>query len=86
MLEKFLNVGQLTWVFKLNKCGNNKIDIIEGSSKNRVMNFDDNDETNYALSKRIFADNIYEEKGDFSKLSYESFKDIFYIVKEILGK
>ena len=70
----------------LNKCGNNKIDIIEGSSKDRVMNFDDNDETNYALSKRIFADNIYEEKGDFSKLSYESFKDIFYIVKEILGK
>lgn len=50
------------------------------------MDFNDNDETNYALSKKIFANNIYEEKGEFSKLSYESFKDIFYIIKEILGK
>lgn len=67
----------------INKCGDSKIDIIEGSSKDRVTDFSDDNQTNYALSKKIFADNIYTEKDGFNDMSYENFKDIFYIIKEI---
>lgn len=67
----------------INKCGTGKIDIIEGSSKDRVINFNDDNKVNYALSKKIFADNIYNEKEGFKNIGYESFKDIFYIIKDI---
>ena len=67
----------------INKCGDSKIDIIEGSSKDRVTDFSDDNQTNYALPKKIFADNIYTEKDGFNDMSYENFKDIFYIIKEI---
>lgn len=67
----------------INKCGTDKIDIIEGSSKDRVTDFNDENKVNYALSKKIFADNIYNEQEGFENIGYESFKDIFYIIKDI---
>lgn len=69
-----------------NSCGKNKINIIEGSSKDRVISLDDTKEnkTNYALSKTEFAEAILNEEEEFKDINFANFHLIFDIIKDIL--
>lgn len=62
-------------------CGDGKINIIDGSSDERVTTVLNNDGTNYALSKMKFAELVLNgsDKFDFS-----NFVKIFEIIKEII--
>ncbi len=63
-------------------CGPNKINIIEGSTGERVTLIDD-ENTNVALSKMIFANMILEGKEPFDDVDFSAFVGIFNILKEI---
>ena len=72
-------------------CGKDKINIIDGSTKQKVIkvNFSNDDEQcdnriNYALPKSKFVSNILDEKGDFKNIGYKSFALIFDIIYEIV--
>lgn len=72
-------------------CGKDKINIIDGSKKEKVIevNFSNDDEQcdniiNYAIPKSKFVTNILDEKGDFKNIGYKSFALIFDIIYEII--
>lgn len=67
---------------KKNLCGPNKINIIEGSTGERVTPIDD-ENTNVALSKMTFANMMLEGKAPFDKVDFSAFIDIFNVLKEI---
>lgn len=64
-----------------NKCGANKIDIIDGSKNSKVKEIRKNE--NLCLSKNNFANNVFEGKDRFSNFNFENFKLIFNIIKKI---
>ena len=63
-------------------CGPGKINIIEGSTGERVTLLND-ENVNVALSKMTFANMILEEKAPFDKIDFSGFVSIFEILKEI---
>lgn len=71
---------------KRNKCGPNKISIIEGSSGEKVTDIFGDEEINYALSKMKFAECILERKKGFENFDFSNFIDIFEIIKEIVSE
>ena len=64
-----------------NKCGSDKIEIIEGSGKEKVTRLSSNDGINYALSKVNFAQYVDSHRENFR---FENFLDIFRIIRAIL--
>lgn len=68
---------------KRNICGKDSIKIIDGSSDSRVISYNSDDNTNYALSKIEFANKI-EIKTDSA--AFDSFKAVFDIVNNIINK
>ncbi|GEM_PF-430590 len=71
----------------LNKCGPNKINIIDGSKDGRVVSpsrIDADEIENYALSKASFVQNILDEKEGFNNFNLSQFHLVFDIIKEIL--
>ncbi len=64
-------------------CGQDKINIIEGSNGEKIIPIDDSLTTNYAISKNRFIENIIAEKEGFKDIRYENFRLIFDIIKEI---
>lgn len=68
---------------KRNSCGSGKIQIIEGSSGGRVTCLSNDNGTNYALPKMDFANYVADHKEEFS---FDSFLEIFKIIKEILSE
>ena len=66
-------------------CGKNKISIIDGSSHDKVTKIEDED-TNLALSKMVFANMILEKKDPFNDIDFSNFVKIFIILKEIYNE
>ncbi|MBC2579396.1 hypothetical protein [Clostridium sp. DJ247] len=64
-----------------NRCGEKSISILDSEI---YLLSDEN--KNIALSKNDFADNISKEISPFDNISYENFKSIFEIIKEIISK
>ena len=69
---------------KINKCGPNRIDIIEGSSDARVMKCGDKSYTNLALPKSKFASLILSKTPPFDHFDFTNFLPIFKIIKKII--
>ena len=63
-----------------NKCGDNKIDIIDDD----VYIAEKGSTDNIALPKKEFAENIAARKAPFDLIDFESFLPVFEIIKEIL--
>ena len=83
--EKGINYSKDIFCEKRNVCGPEKINIIEGSSGERVVQLSDSSGPNLALSKMEFATKIFEQKAPFDKFDFSSFLPLFKIVKEILN-
>lgn len=64
-------------------CGKYKINIIEGSSGEKVFSIDEDNDINYAMSKTRFVNNIVNGNGEFAKVGYTLFEPVFNIIKEI---
>lgn len=69
---------------KQKKCGKNRIDIIEGSSDERVIRFGDKDHVNLALPKSQFASLILSGEAPFNNFNFKNFIPIFEIIKQIV--
>lgn len=69
-----------------NACGSCKINIIEGSKKERVIGLISEKETNFALPKMEFAENVLNRIAPFDKFNFSNFIPIFKIIKEILNQ
>lgn len=71
-----------------NICGKEKINIIEGSTKERVILMTDHSEnpTNYALPKNEFAELVLTKAHGFDKFNFDNFLLIFEVIKKILEK
>lgn len=68
-----------------NLCGKNRISIIDGQSKGRVVRTKAKEpRENIALSKMDFANNILNKKQGFDKFSFDNFIEIFKIIKQII--
>lgn len=68
-----------------NLCGKNRISIIDGQSKGRVVRTKAKEpRENIALSKMDFANNILNKKQGFDKFSFHNFIEIFKIIKQII--
>ena len=63
-------------------CGPEKINIIEGSTGERVTLLDD-ENINMALSKMTFANLMLEGKTPFDEVDFKPFVPIFDILKKI---
>jgi len=66
------------------KCGKDKINIIDGTSGERITRFD-NADVNLALPKMEFAQRILNKEPPFDNFNFDSFIELFEIIKEILG-
>ena len=67
---------------KRNSCGPESIAIIEGTSKERVFSFNDNERsTNLALPKMKFAEYVSQHPNEFS---FSNFIEFFKILKQII--
>lgn len=67
---------------KKNSCGPESIAIIEGTSKERVFSFNDNERsTNLALPKMKFAEYVSQHPNEFS---FSNFIEFFKILKQII--
>jgi predicted ATPase len=64
------------------KCGKGKINIIDGSSGEKVTSLD-NAENNLALPKSKFANMILAREAPFTNVDFSNFIPIFKILKEI---
>ncbi|MBQ6660824.1 MAG: ATP-binding protein [Lachnospiraceae bacterium] len=69
---------------KKSKCGSSRIDIIDGSSGEKVTSISDNSGVNYALPKSMFAKLIHERIKPFDGLNFEHFIDVFRVLREII--
>lgn len=65
-------------------CGPGKINIIEGSSGERVTLLSD-ENVNVALPKMTFANMILEKKVPFDNIDFSSFIAIFEVLKKIIN-
>jgi predicted ATPase len=65
------------------KCGKDKINIIDGTSGERITHFD-NADVNLALPKMEFAQRILNKEPPFDNFNFDSFIELFEIIKEIL--
>lgn len=68
-----------------NLCGKNRISIIDGQSKGRVVRVKAKEpRENIALSKMDFANNILNKKQGFDKFNFDNFIEIFKLIKQII--
>jgi predicted ATPase len=70
---------------KRNICGKDKINIIEGSEDERVIDFNGGEE-NLALPKMEFAERIYKREAPFDKIKFDSFIPLFEVINDILNE
>ena len=82
MNEKGINYSKDIFCEKRNVCGPEKINIIEGSTGERVTLLDD-ENINMALSKMTFANLMLEGKTPFDEVDFKPFVPIFDILKKI---
>ena len=67
-----------------NVCGPNKIAIIDGGDKKKVIKVPGGDGINYALSKMKFANAVLKKEEPFSNMDFSAFIPVFEIIKDIL--
>lgn len=70
---------------KRSKCGKDSIAIIEGSQNEKVTCLNNYDGTNYALPKTTFANMILEGIAPFDNFNFDSFMEIFKVIKDIIS-
>lgn len=68
-----------------NVCGPDKIAIIDGGDKKKVIKVPGEDRINYALSKMKFANAILEKQEPFSNMDFSGFIPVFEIIRDILA-
>ena len=67
-------------------CGPQKISIIDGSDKKKVIEpWSQDSEINYALSKMNFATYVLERKEPFDCMDFSNFIPLFEIIRNILA-
>ena len=71
---------------KRKACGANSITILDGSSNERVTSLNNNDGTNYALSKSQFASLVLSKTPPFNHFDFTNFLSIFKTIKKIIDK
>lgn len=81
--ERGINVEDSIFCERKDKCGKDKICIIEGSSGEKVTKISD-PETNIALSKMEFAKRILNKEEPFNSFNFCSFVKLFKVIKEII--
>lgn len=70
-----------------NSCGEQKIQIIDGSGNKKVIEpYGKNKERNYALTKMDFAKMILEQKSPFGQMRFDGFIPLFEIIKKIINE
>ena len=78
-----LSFGEPTMLcIKKDKCGPDKIGVIDGSEDERVVSVVDK-KINRALAKSLFADMILNRKPPFDHVDFSNFLKIFEILKQI---
>lgn len=66
-------------------CGPQKINIIDGSDKKKVIKpWDCNNDINYALPKMTFATYVLESKEPFVNMDFSNFIPVFELIRDIL--
>ncbi len=66
-------------------CGPQKINIIDGSDKKKVIKpWDCNNDINYALPKMTFATYVLENKEPFVNMDFSNFIPVFELIRDIL--
>ena len=67
-------------------CGPTKISIIDGTCDARVISPSSaENETNYALPKALFADNVLAKTPPFDSFNFDNFVPLFRIIKAIIA-
>lgn len=70
---------------KRDSCGPNKIDIIDGGGKAKVIDLATMDENcNFALSKMDFAEMVLNKEPPFDHMDFSNFKVLFTVIKEVI--
>ena len=70
-----------------NSCGPDKINIIDGSDKKKVIKpWDGALKKNYALSKMEFAKRILNKEKPFDNMDFSNFIPLFEIIRKILNE
>ena len=65
-------------------CGENKINIIDGTQGEKVRKLsDDSDPTNYAVSKSDFVDYVRSHTDEFD---FSNFIPLFKLIKSIIAE
>lgn len=67
-----------------NCCGENKINIIEGTEKEKVIGLIRDRDINFALSKMEFAESILNNEDGFNDFNRYNFIEVFKIINDIL--
>lgn len=67
-------------------CGKDNITIIDGSNDATIIDFNNNSDINYALSKSKFADLILNKEPPFDHMNFDNFISIFKIIKDIINE
>lgn len=71
-----------------NRCGSGKIGVLDGESGAKIYKVSDmkvEEKVNYALSKTDFVKHIESGEIEISHDSYNNFRKIFYIIKDIIN-
>ncbi len=79
--------GETTYFCRdFNAVGPNKLTVIDGGSKKKVIRIgaNENEETNYALSKMNFAKMVINKQQPFEKMDFKGFIPLFEVIREIL--
>lgn len=76
--------GTMMYCSDRNACGPNKLSVIDGGDKKKVLKAPCNEETNYALSKMDFANLVFDKIEPFESMDFSSFVPIFEMIRDIL--
>lgn len=66
-------------------CGKDKINVIEGSQGDRILDFD-NTGVNYALPKSKFAELVLHGIEPFDNFNFKNFVPVFEIIRRIINE
>lgn len=68
-----------------NACGPNKIAVIDGGDKKKVVRVPGDDGVNYALPKMEFANAILTKTAPFNSMDFSAFVPVFEMIRDILS-
>ena len=80
-----ISVEKQKMCYKRSFCGKDSIKIIEGTEDERVTDLNDTG-TNYAMPKSKFAELVLSKEPPFDNFNFDSFVEIFRIIKQIINE